>query len=193
MSLLSGVGIVLRRSRHLEDDVRLTFFSRDLGKLVLIAKGTSKLSSRIRILQEPFSEVDAQIFVPAQGFHARLINGKLLSSHPGLSRTLARFEAAAKCCETVDLLLPFRAAAPDVYDILRGSLQSLQTTEWPQIEWIHYVVRLMRCLGHGDLSAEAEKTLKLGRAEDVRRCLSFLEAQLGQILPRPLKSEVLKT
>src|SRR5689334_4933800 len=112
MESLSGPAIVLRRVRHLDTDARVTLLVRDAGKLLATLKGAQRPSSKLRALIEPFSEIDVQLFAPLHGVNARMAGGKLLSSNQALRTRLEAFSLAAKACETVDALLPFRASAP---------------------------------------------------------------------------------
>jgi hypothetical protein len=89
------------------------------------------------------------------------------------------------------MLLPFRAPAPDVYDILRQSFQALQTIgasqPSPLHEWVLFIVRLLKAMGHGDVSDEAAALLS---GSPLQRCVSFVEAELERILPYRLKSTI---
>lgn len=190
MDSVSGVGLVLRRERHLEQDLRLTILMRDAGKVKAISKGGQRLSSKLKAIQEPFTEADFQLYLPPHGGYGRLAGGRLVHSHQNLRAHLEAFQLACRCCEVVEALLPARAPSPDVYDILRQSLQVLQTPEphgSPLHEWVLFVVRLLKTLGHGDVSAE---TGRLSTEGSLTHCVAFLESELERILPWRLKSTV---
>ena len=75
MNLVSSLGIVLRRERHLDHDTRLTFFLREEGKVFIAVKSGQKMASKLRIFQEPFTKADVQLFLPPHRIHGRLIKG----------------------------------------------------------------------------------------------------------------------
>lgn len=191
MEPLSSRGLVLRRVRHLDDDFKLTLFLRDAGKVLAISKGGQKMASKLKAVQQPFVEADFHLFIPPHGVNGRLVSGRLLDSHERLSSNLDAFQMACQCCEVVEMLLPFRAPSPEVYDILRQSLQALQTLDSPSLsplrEWVLFVVRMLKVLGHGDVSEQASRLLSEAPLD---RCVSLVNAELERILPWRLKSAV---
>lgn len=205
MQPFSGPGLVLRRNRHQEQDLRLVVLLREHGKFLILSRGGLKFSTKLKALQEPFTEADFHLSGTAHGLNARLIGGKLIrSSHP-LSGNLEAFTMASRCTEVVDSALPYRAPSPEVFDILRGTFQTLSLGENPDHIWLDFCLNILRCLGYGDVSSDLMRLLPASeRAVDsarphwsslspasLRRCQSFLEPRLEQILPRPLKSAVL--
>lgn len=190
MDSIVGPGIVLRRSRHLDHDVKLTILFRDFGRLGAVSKGGLRMNSKLKSVQEIFTEADFQMFAPPHGTHGRLSGGRLINSHRALRQNVEAFGTASRCLEVVDTLLPYRAPAPDVYDILRRSLQAFQASgasQPPQHEWVLFIVRLLKVLGHGDVSDEAAKLLS---GSPIERCVAYVEAELERILPWRLKSTV---
>lgn len=192
MNALTGPGLVLRRVRHLEDDVRMTVLLRHHGKIMITSRGGQRLASRMRAVQEPFSEAELQIYAPEHGNNGRLAGGKLLDSHPRLRSRMDAFQTASRAAETVDMLLPYRAPSPDVYDILRHTFRTLQDAESPAVEWVMFVVRLLKTLGHGDISDKAAALLAEAESEPEsrERCLAFADGELERVLPWKLKSEI---
>jgi hypothetical protein len=206
---LDGLGLVLRRAKIGEEDLRLTVLLRESGKLLAVAKGGLRPQNKLRALQEPFTEADFHLFVPSDhGVNARLAGGKLVDSHQGLRTRYDAFETASRTIETVEALLPFRAPAPDVYDILRSALRALSAGQPAAEEWVLFVARLLRCLGHGDVTdrlvallepseretAEAaletsEESALHVRPASLERCQHLVDAELELILPWRLKSD----
>lgn len=211
VSLLTDRGLVLRRVRHLEDDFRLTLFLREAGKVLAVSKGGRRFSSKLKAVQEPFTEADFHVFLAPHGFNARLITAQLRNSHFALRGSVEAFETASRCCETVDVMLPFRAASPDVFDILQDALTAMCATKQPRREWVVFVVRLMRTLGHGDFSDAVLDVVEPGDRAALQTALrrppesgaqdfplspvslgrgtAFVEKQLEQVLPWRLKSD----
>lgn len=185
MQSLTGPGIVLRRAREFDTDIRLTLFLRDHGKLYAVSKGGLKMSAKLKAVQEPFTEADFHVMVPEHGHTGRLVTGKLLSSHHGIGSSLLGFEIAARCCESIEAMFPFRAPSADVFDILRQTLHSLETTQSPNVEWILFVIGLLKSLGHGDVSEKASQLLE----KSIDQCLLYVDAEMERVLPRPLKSQ----
>jgi hypothetical protein len=212
MNILTDRGLVLRRVRHLENDVRLTLLLRETGKVLAVSKGGRRFSSKLKSVQEPFTEADFHVFLAPHGFNARLMTAQLVNTYFPLRGHVDAFETASRCCETVDVLLPFRAASPDVFDILQCALAAMCATKQPRREWVVFVVRLMRTLGHGDFTeavldviepaerAMLETALHMGPRREgmadlilspisLGRSTAFVEKQLEQVLPWRLKSD----
>ncbi len=210
----TGPGLVLRRTRHMEQDVRLTVFLREVGKIVVLAKGGLKSANRLKALQDPLTEAEYHILLAPQGIHGRLIGGKLIASPHLFSKNWDNFSLASKCCEVVDCLLPFRAPSPDVYDILHATLQRVATESLSAQHWIQFNLRLLNALGYGELTEdvlrllqpdefnrfrdgaadeEFDSTWQTVSASSLNRCQAFLEARLSALLPWPLKSGALET
>ena len=189
MESLVGRGIVLRRVRHLDDDFKLTVLLRDAGKVMAVSKGGQRMASKLKSVQEPFVEAEFQVFAPPHGVNGRLAGGRLLDSHRALRSNIDAFNIACRCCEVVEMLLPYRAPSPDVYDILRASLQSLQSMDGPALsplhQWVLFVVQILHVLGHGDVSETARRLLSEAPLE---RCVAHVDAELERILPYRLKS-----
>lgn len=169
----------------MDEDVRLTLLLRDAGKVTVVSKGGQRLRSKLKGVQEPFSSADYQIYLPQHGSNGRLGGGRLIESFSGIRTNVMAFSTAARCVEVVDMMLPFRAPSPDVFDILHAAFQALASSPAPDVEWIHFVRKLLNCLGHGDLTEKVTELLP-----NVERCRTFVDAELERVLPWPLKSEV---
>ncbi len=178
MESLNGPGLVLRRRKHLEFDVKVLIFLRDAGKVVAISRGGQRLTSKLKALHEPFTQADFQLFATHDGHNGRLAGGRLIDSHIGLRTNPGAFLWASRALEIVDLLIPYRAPASDVYDILRRSLAEFAVQSDVSAVWVSFVAALLKTLGHGDVLEQSAPSLTL------------VERELSRILPRRPKSEI---
>jgi DNA repair protein RecO len=183
MKSITDTGLVLRRTLHLEKDHRLIVLLRGQGKFSLVSKGTSQISSKLKILQEPFSLIDIQAFLSHHGTHGRLTGGKLLHSFDKIRQSYEAYLVASACAEVVDMLVPFRAPSPDVFDILRNAFSRLAQVASPQDVWVDFVQETLKTLGHGDIA------VKFNNVPPVRR-FDIANGELEQILPWRLKSDL---
>lgn len=183
MESLTDSGIILRRTRHLDDDARLTVFLREHGKMSVISKSSIQLKSKLKSLQEPFSEADLQIYLPPHGVRGRLTGGKLINSHEPLRRSYEAYVIASSCCEVVDTLVPFRAPSPEVFDILRDTLAALEAPGAGREQWIRFVEKLLKSMGHGDITPQTTEG-------SLERRFAVVNGELEKILPWRLKSDV---
>ena len=81
---LIGHGLVLRRRKHLEFDVKLLVLMREYGKVAVVSRGGQKLNSKLKALHEPFTSADFQLYATHDGHNGRLGGGRLLNSNIGL-------------------------------------------------------------------------------------------------------------
>jgi DNA repair protein RecO len=190
MKLTTHQGIVIRRIRHLEEDAKLTLLLRDEGKIIATIKGGQKLTSKVRVLQEPFIKADFQLFLPPHGPYGRVIQGRLINSHQGFRTNLLSFQLASQACEIVDMLLPFRAASPETFDLLDHTLHEFEVAPDPIDPWILFALHLFRQLGHGEAPPEILRCVTTSSAKD--RCLAYVDAELQRILPQQLKTDIFK-
>jgi len=141
-------GIVLKRKSVGEADRILTVFTRQFGKIRIIAKGVRRITSRRSGHVEVFSHVVLTIHT-----HKSL---DILTEAQAKSRgtvfesDVGRLGYAYCMCELVDQLLPDRQEHEDVFFLLRDGLLSLESSN-NQSEWQHLISRfvhdLLRPLG----------------------------------------------
>lgn len=187
MDLLSSTGLVLRRRKHLEDDVKMLVLLREHGKVALMSRGGQRVKSKLKSLHEPFAEADLQLYATHDGHNGRLVGGRLLNSNIGIRHNPSAFLLGCRCLEVIDLLLPYRAPSPDVYDILRHSLSEMASESNVVLVWVSFVARLLKTLGHGDVSDQINQ---FPAGSPVEESKALVERELSLILPRRPKSEL---
>jgi DNA repair protein RecO len=187
MDSLIGPGIVLRRRKHLEYDVKLLVLLRNEGKVAVISRGGQRLTSKLKALHEPFTQAEFQLYATADGHNGRLAGGRLVDSHIGLRKRTEAFLLACRSAEVVDMLLPYRAPASDVYDILRRALTDFASDPDASVVWVSFVARLLKTLGHGDI---LEQLNRLPAESSVEASQALVERELSLVLPRRPKSEL---
>lgn len=118
-------GIVLKRINYGEADRILTVFTRDYGKIISLAKGVRKLTSRKSGSVELGAEAEF-FFVKTRGMDI-LTQCQHIRSYPMTDGSLERMTQVHQLLEIVQLLTADEQEMPDVYDILIETLQSLDT------------------------------------------------------------------
>ena len=117
--------IILKRRNSGETDRIITVFTKEYGKLRLIAKGIRKVTSRRAPHLEVFTRVNLVIY-----------RGKSLDSisdvspveiFEGIRSDLGRVSIAYFYCELIDSLLPEKQEHKDIFDLFFGSLQALKS------------------------------------------------------------------
>ncbi len=119
--------IILKRKNVGEADRILTVFSKQYGKLRLIAKGIRKITSHRAPHLEIFSQAEMMIH------HGKTLDiiteAQTLRGFYQLRNNLALVNGCYYYCELVDFLLPEKQQHPDVYELFAQSLQALNSEE----------------------------------------------------------------
>ncbi|PIS09162.1 DNA repair protein RecO [Candidatus Beckwithbacteria bacterium CG10_big_fil_rev_8_21_14_0_10_34_10] len=115
--------IILKRINFSEADRILTAYSKQYGKLSLIAKGVRKVKSRKAPSLELFNLVD---IYSARGKNLDIITEtQLLNSFNSFKKDLAKISLAYEFCELTDRFLQDNQKNTRVFEVLKQSLERL--------------------------------------------------------------------
>lgn len=169
------VGIVLNQKNFFEADRLLTVFTKDSGRVRLLAKSVRKLNSRKRGHLELFSQVK---IVCAKGKNLDLITeAETINNFPYLRQNLNRVRIAYLLCELVNDLTAENQEHEDVYNLLLFYLTQLNSTVAPKNLIFIFEKSLLEFLGFG-----LPRTLSQ----------SSLEAHISSITEKPLNSKKIR-
>jgi DNA repair protein RecO (recombination protein O) len=131
MSLIKTEAIVLKASDYSESTRLVTLFSPDYGRIRVLAKGIRRLKSRDRGALEPFSRVQATLYLKDPGGLGTFKEGSLLAGATALRDDYDRWLLASLVLEVID-----RATLPgedlgDLYERVCAFLDELKTTGRP--------------------------------------------------------------
>lgn len=138
MHSYSVEGIVLKRLNFGEADRILTLFTRDSGKITVLAKGIRKISSKRAGSLELFNHIKCNL-VRGKGELDTLIEVELHHPFSSWRKHLGRINIAYQTCEVIDKLTPEHQPHPQIFEILKyclsqiGQLDSnwkLTTDDW---------------------------------------------------------------
>jgi len=119
-------GIVLKRTNFGEADKIVTFYTKDYGKLVALAKGVRRLTSRKRGSLEIFNQV---VFFAAKGKSLDIITEvETRQTYSQWRKDLKKVGAAYEMAEMVDRLTAEGSEQKEIYELLCSYLQRLKTT-----------------------------------------------------------------
>ncbi|MBU2051986.1 DNA repair protein RecO [Patescibacteria group bacterium] len=167
--------IVLKRINFGEADRLVTVFSQREGKLVLLAKGIRRLTSRKKGHLEQFNQVKLQI---AKGKNLDLITeAEAVNNFSTLRRNLNRVKIAYLLLELVDKLTAENQEHREVYQLLLANLSLLDSQAAPADLIEKFEIHLLSILGFG-LPARHDRPA--------------LEAHILAITEKPLNSKKLK-
>lgn len=121
----STIGIVIKRKNHQEADRILTVFSKQYGKISLIAKGIRKPKSRKRGSLEVFSYIK---FSTSYGkFYDIMTEVEIIDYFKNIRKDLSKTAVAYFLLETAEKLTVFEEPNDIVLEILLENLKKLET------------------------------------------------------------------
>lgn len=167
--------IILKRINLGEADRLVTVFSKDGGKLTLLAKGIRRLTSRKKGHLELFNRVSLQI---AKGKSLDLITeAETLNNFSRLRRNLNRVRIAYLLVELVDKLTAENQEHTEIYFLLCDTLSQLDGETATNNLIADFEVQLLTRLGFG-LPDRHDRV--------------SLESHILTIIEKPLNSKKLK-
>ncbi len=156
--------IVLRRIDTGESDRRLTIFSRELGKIDVVAKGAKKPASRLRGLTEPLSIGQ---FTFASGKKQKFVtSGQPRSSFHGLRQDFDRLNLGLSWGELLGQILPYEQPFEEAFDLCLTGLQEIEkhpnpvaALAWAEVQLLElsgFLPSFNRCVISGSKILESE-------------------------------------
>lgn len=173
-SLYSIEAIVLSRKNYGEADRIVTVFSKEFGKLRLVAKGirriTSKRASHVEIFTKLICSVHASKTMDS------IIEAQAVESYPAIRKDLDRVGVAYLLCELIDTLMGERQEHRDVYALLGAAFAEIGMTTGDELYRVsrEFAQKLLWILGF----------LPKGQVLEGKELKSFIE----DITERKLKS-----
>lgn len=122
-------GIVIKRKNYGEADRILTIFTKNKGKISVIAKGVRKISSR---RSSHIELLNLGVFNLHEGRMPILTEVETLNHHSGLKSDLEKAGYAFYVCELVDGLLPEHQENRAVFSLLQQVFYDLEITPDPR-------------------------------------------------------------
>lgn len=147
MQAYTVFAVILKRKNIGEADRIITLFSREYGKLRVLAKGIRKISSRRGPHLEVFSFV--KLFLHKSKTWDIVSESESVEQFGLLRKKLGRVTLAYYLCELIDSLLPEKQEHRDIFELLTETLKELNSTSrinLPQIR-DQFSLRLLHTLG----------------------------------------------
>ncbi len=175
---LKAEGVVLRHQDYGEADRLLTVYTREQGKLRLLAKGVRRLRSRKAGHLEPFTRVQLLL---ARGKEMWLVTqADTLDAYLPLRDDLVKTGYAAYVMELVDRFSYDEGANREIYHLLIATLERISAAEDVFLPVRYYEIRLLDQVG---FRPELFRCVKCGK-EIVAEDQFFSAEQGGALCPR---------
>lgn len=172
-------GVVLKRLNFGEKDKLVTVFTKNLGKLVLLAKGIRAINSKKAPHLEVFTHVS---FYAAIGRNLDIVTeAYTLQAFPNLRKNLEKVAYAYEIAEIIDRLCAERQEHRNIFALLLSVLRKIDTNSEGNIKSIinEFILQTLWDLGY----------LVKGKILIGTDLQNFLE----EVMEKSLKSNVLLT
>lgn len=138
--------IVLKRHDYGEADRILTVYTRERGKIAIIAKGVRRIASRKAGHVELFTH--AQMLL-AEGRNLDVLTQvEMIDAFPRLRDDLVRMTYAYHIAEIVDRFEQDDHASPATFQLLRDSLSALGDVDDPSVVARYFELRYLSFIGY---------------------------------------------
>ena len=151
-------GVVLKRRNAGEADRVVTIFTKQRGKIVAVAKGVRKITSRRAGSLEPATQA-VTFFARGKTFDI-ITQTQLISSFSAARKNLSRLTQIHQILEIVDLFTAENQSHPQVYEILVNTLKSLNTSGNKRELLVTNIRLIVKTLGFGEPQDSSESALK---------------------------------
>jgi len=152
-------GIVIKRRDYGEADRIVTLFSKEKGKITVLAKGVRKLNSKRIGSLELGTLIRTQII---QGKSMDIMTQTvIINSFPHISDQLGLITRSYQIFEIIDMLTGEEQDHPDLYQLILAFLTKLnQEKTYKKAEMLHLVQQILATLGFTDQKMTSELDLK---------------------------------
>lgn len=138
--------IILKSKNYGEADRILTVFSRNHGKLVILAKGARRINSKYGPTLEVFNKVSLLL---SSGKNFDIVSESIVSENfEGLRKKLKLVGLAYNICELTDKLTPERQESSAIFYLLSQTLKSLSTKVTDKNLIINFKQKILEDLGY---------------------------------------------
>jgi DNA repair protein RecO (recombination protein O) len=137
--------VVLRRVDFGEADRVLVLYTRERGKLSVVAKGVRRMSSRMAGHLELFTQSELML---AKGANLDVVTqAESRNAFRAVREDLTRTSTAYLIVELTDALTEDALEQPELFDLLTATFRALGTTDDPRLVATHYQLRLLDVAG----------------------------------------------
>jgi DNA repair protein RecO (recombination protein O) len=182
--------IVLRRIDFGEADRVIVLFTRQRGKMPVVAKGVRRISSRMAGHLELFTQSELQL---ARGQNLDVVTqAETRNPFRALREDLTRTSTAYLVTELADALTEEGVEQPEVYELMTATFEALGTTDDPRLVAVHYQLRLLDVTGSGRCCSGASSVTATCSRGGTRSARSSA-ARSARTAPRPSRAPALST
>jgi DNA repair protein RecO (recombination protein O) len=165
---------VIRSSRMTESSRLLTLFSRELGKVKGVAKGSERPKSRLGGKIELFNLIECDFYKKETVELGTLSNAGLLEDFKRIAEEPRKFGFASAWCEVLDKSSHTEEPHPETFDLTFEYLKTLEAAE-SQAAGLLFWSAIMKFLGLEGYAPSLEACVSCGEIAKAERLMVSLE------------------
>lgn len=175
-------GIVIRTTAYAESDVIITIYSKQIGKIGMLARGAKKTNSRLAAISQLFTYGN-YLFRHTRGL-GTLSQGEIIHSFRGIREDLFKTAYAAYIVELTDKLTDDFVASAALFDLLYFSLNYINDNYDAEIVSFIFETKMLAFAG---ITPRLDRCAVCGKRED--RFFSFSVIEGGFLCRRCQEDE----
>lgn len=147
MRHLKTEGIIIKRRDFNEADRIITMYTKDLGKLSVKAAGVKRITSRRASHIELLNYTRISLYKKSQ--MPVLVEAQMINSFTEIKNDLEKTGFAYHICELIDGLCPEGQEQPEIFDLLKNTLNELSLGQGEELFFIvhDFEIELLTLLG----------------------------------------------
>jgi DNA repair protein RecO (recombination protein O) len=143
--------IVLRTTPFSETSLVASLFTRQLGRLPVVAKGARRPGKAVAAALQPTNEITCLVYNKPQGGLRTISQVELQKAYPAFASSPVRFGLAARALELIASETPEEETAPRIYFLLREILDVFEGASLAdaRVSLSSFELQLQTALGYG--------------------------------------------
>lgn len=146
--LVKTDALVLRKRSLMDKDIMLTLFTKDYGKMTVVAKGVKKLTSRRSAHTQTGNLVSLELYTKSDRYYLQDTN--IISAFSQIKIDHEKVNYLYQMLFIIDRLLPEQQTEPEIYNIaVRFLIYSSKSQKIAPEKFAGYLHDIIRVLGYG--------------------------------------------
>lgn len=169
MSITKTEAVVLKSIKFGDTSRIATLYTKDYGKVKVIAKGIRTPKSKMAGALQTFAHIQSIFYKKRTSEIYLLSQADIIDAHQSLSKDLNRYVFASAAFELLDRLITGEESNPQIFDLTLHTLSAFKSCPEESIEksFVYFALKLTEILGY---------------KPKLDRCISCNRSPLGRII-----------
>ncbi|UCG94518.1 MAG: DNA repair protein RecO [Candidatus Aerophobus sp.] len=178
MSLVKTEGIVLKYMRYGDTSMIFSLYTKDFGKIKLLAKGVRNKRSKVTPLG--IFTIAEIVYYKKERIELQLLSSaETLRNYSGLTKSINRFSWASALAELLEQLIKGEEPNQRIFNLSLKTLSRMEKTEEVNLEKLFWVFTL-KLLSHLGYRPKLDSCVSCGK--EIKRKELFLSTERGGII-----------